>query len=109
MGISFTSPLYNIASHHNISNHAGVGRRPKSGHTYEDVDNVANHWYKMDKLGDHTPSVDVGVVNPVPFSPTYQQPVLGTEADAYEVMKPSAPVMMTGLTTNDNVCYSNGH
>ena len=64
----------------------------------------------MDKLGDHTPSVDVGVVNPVPFSPTYQQPVLGTEADAYEVMKPSAPVMMTGLTTNDNVCYScNGH
>ena len=63
---------------------------------------------KLDKLGDHALPMDVGVASPLQFSPTYQQPpLLGSEVDAYEVMKPSAPVKITGLvTTNDNVCYS---
>ena len=86
--------------------------QPPTGHIYEDVDLVTSHPYlthKLDTTADPTPSSDVGTGKPSGTYTFTTPAAMGSEFDAYEVMKPSDSVKNSLLTTTENVCYSTTH
>ena len=91
---------------------AVVLSQPPTSHIYEDVDLVTSNPYlthKLDTTADPAPSSDVGVGKPSGTYTFTTPATMGSEFDAYEVMKPSDSVKNSLLTTTENVCYTTTH